>query len=127
MITYYSINYFEHKNFYDFFDLEKIVEDFLSAFERPFTSTKKNKVQGYIKLINYQPSEIIELESKRVWLIDVFTFRFFNKYVNGEIRSNFLKRVIVNGNSGSSWKFKRFERLSIIVTSADKKGSVFSS
>ena len=85
---------------------------------------KKNKVQGYIELINYHPSEIIELESKRVWLIDIFTFRFFNKYVNGEIRSNFLKRVIVNGTSGSSWKFKQ---LSIIVTSADKKGSVFSS
>lgn len=63
------------------FLIEKIVEDFLSAFKRLFTSTKKSKVQGYIELINYHSSEIIELESKRVWLNDVFTCRFFNQYV----------------------------------------------
>ena len=32
-------------------------------------------MQGYIELVNYQPSEIFELESKRVWLNDVFTDR----------------------------------------------------
>ena len=46
------------------FLIEKIAEDFLSSFKRLFTSTKKSKVQGYIELINYQSSEIIELESK---------------------------------------------------------------
>ena len=30
-----------------------------------------------------------------------------------------MKRVIINGMSGSSWRFKRFERLSVIVTSTD--------
>ena len=29
-----------------------------------------------------------------------------------------MKRVIVNGLTGSSWGFKRFERLSVIVTKA---------
>ena len=28
-----------------------------------------------------------------------------------------MKRVIINGMTGSSWRFKRFERLSVIVTS----------
>ena len=27
-----------------------------------------------------------------------------------------MKRVIVNGQTGSNWRFKRFERLSVIVT-----------
>ena len=36
---------------------------------------KKMKMQGYIELVNYQSSEILELESKRVWLTDVFTDR----------------------------------------------------
>ena len=30
-----------------------------------------------------------------------------------------MKRVIVNGLTGSSWQFKRFERLSVIATTAD--------
>ena len=101
--------------------MQRNVEDFLSAFDRSFTSTKKIKVQEYIELANYQPSEIIELESKRFWLTNVFICRFFNQYVKGEIRSDFLKRVIVNGMTGSSWKFKRFDSLSIIFTVADKK------
>ena len=34
-----------------------------------------------------------------------------------------MKRVIINGMTGSSWRFKRFERLFVIVTSEDT-GSV---
>ena len=106
MITYYSINYFQHKNFYDFSDTEKIVDNFFRTFERSFVSNKKVKMYGYIELINYQPSEIIELESKRVWLTDVFAGRYFNQHIRGEMKSNFLKNVILNGVTGSSWQFK---------------------
>ena len=102
VITYYSINYFQHKNFYDFFNAEKIVDNFLRTFERSFVSNKKVKMYGYIELINYQPSEIIVLECKRVWLTDVFTGRYFNKYIKVERKSNFLKRVIANGAMDSS-------------------------
>ena len=66
VISYFSINYFQHRNSYDFFDAEKSVDSFLNAFERSFVSNKKVKFQGYTELINYQPTEIIELESKRV-------------------------------------------------------------
>ena len=116
MITYFSINYFQHRNSYDFFDAEKSVDSFLNAFERSFVSNKKVKFQGYTELINYQPTETIELESKRVWLTDVFTGRYFSQYIRGEVRANFLKRVIVNAATDSSWQFKRFEKISIIVT-----------
>ena len=30
-----------------------------------------------------------------------------------------MTRVIINGMTSSSWHFKRFERLSVIATSAD--------
>lgn len=33
----------------------------------------------------------------------------------GELRDEITKRVIVNGQTGSSWYFKRFERLNVIV------------
>ena len=128
MITYSSINYFQHRNFYDLFNAEKIVDNFLNTFERSLVSNnKKVKMQGYIELVNYQPSEIIELGSKRVWLTDVCTGRYFNRYIRGEMKSNFLKRVILNGAKGSSWQFKRFNRLSVIVTDIGKVNSLLSS
>ena len=109
VITYYSLNYSQHKNCYDFFD--ETVRDFLATFERCFVPTKKAMDQGYMELVNYQPTKIIELESKRVWLTDVFTCKFFNQYVRGKMKNYFLKRIIVNGMTGSSWRFKRFVRL----------------
>ena len=78
-ITYYSISYFQHKNYYNYFVAEKIVDSFLNSFERSFVSTKKVKKQGYIELVNYQPSEVIKLENKTMWLTDVFACRFFNQ------------------------------------------------
>ena len=66
VISYFSINYFQHKYFYNFFDGEKVVDHFLSRSERSFTPDKEVKFQGYTELINYQLSETIELESERV-------------------------------------------------------------
>ena len=51
------------------------------------------KVQGYIKLVNYQPSEIIELESKRVWLTDVFTCRFLTSMLEVKLEGIFCKWI----------------------------------
>ena len=84
-----------------------------------FPGPKKDKLQRYTEIVNYQQSETIDLESKKVWLTDVFSARFFNQYVRDEIRSHFLKRVIINGLNESSWRFMRFDRLTIIVTGTD--------
>ena len=45
----------------------------------------------------------------------MYRFKYFNKFVRGEIKDEIIERVIVNGQSGSSWFFKRFNRLNIIV------------
>ena len=45
--------------------------------------------------------------------------RVFNSYVQGKLSKNFMKRVIVNGLTASSWQFKKFECLSVISTAAD--------
>ena len=39
--------------------------------------------------------------------------------IKEKIRKSFMKRVIVNGMTGSSWRFKRFGRLSLISTQAN--------
>lgn len=75
-----------------------------------------------MELINYQPAEtdqIIELESRRTRLTDVYMCVLFNGYVQEKIRKYFMKRVIINGMTGSSWRFKRFGCLSIILTSVN--------
>lgn len=79
------------------------------------------KVQESVEIINYQPADeidqLIELESRRTWLTDVYTCVYFNVYVQREISKSFMKRVIINGMKGSSWRFKRIERLFVIITS----------
>ena len=130
LITHYSINYSLHKNYYNFYDAKKAVNDFICSAENKFISSGKVNVQGSMELIKYQlaeTDEIIELESRRTWLTDVYTCVFFNRHVQEEIRKSFMKRVIVNGMTGSSWRFKRFERLSIIVTSINTNSHFLSS
>ena len=104
-ITHYSINFSQHKNFYDFFN-SGIVDAFLySVYEicRPF---KQNKIQGYAEIVNQQRGEII-LEDKRVWLTNSFNSKHFNDFVRGEIRDEITKRIIVN------------DRLVVVGTSKD--------
>ena len=77
---------------------------------------KKLKIKGCFELKNYQQTEPVELENTRVWLINVFFVRKFNEFIRGEIKKDVLKRFIINGSTWSSWLFKRFNKLPIIVT-----------
>ena len=109
-----------HKNYYDFFDAEKTVKGFISR--------GKVKAQGSVEIINYQLADeidqLIELERKRTWLSDVYTCVYFNAYVKRDISKSFMERVIINCVTGSSWPFKRFECLSVIVTSENNDFSL---
>ena len=72
------------------------------------------KIQRYVELINYQQSKIVNLENTRVDVTNVFEGS--NPYIRGGIKKVILKRVIVNGATGSSWSFEMFNKLQIIVT-----------
>ena len=114
LITYYLVNYFLHKNDHVFYDAKKTVNYFIFFVENKFVSNCKVNFQGSMELINYQPAEtdqIIELESTRTWLTDVYTCVFFNGYDQEEIKK-IMKRVIINRMTGSSRHSKRFEYLS---------------
>ena len=114
-ITYFSINYHQHKDFYDFFD-EGAVDSFFNYVYERFASGKDFKMQGCVELGNYQQTETEELLNIRVWLTNVFIGRYFNQYIRGEMKKDILKQVIINGARGSSWIFKRFNKLQVIVT-----------
>ena len=73
-------------------------------------------MQGYFELKNHQQTEIVELENTRVWLTNVFIGRYFNEFIRSEMKKDILKRVIINGSTGSSWLFKHFNNLQFLVT-----------
>ena len=123
-ITHYSINFTQHKNYYDFFS-SGIVDAFLESVYGIYQPSKENKIQGYAEIINQQRGEII-LEDKRVWLTNSFNSKYFNDFVRGEIRDEITKKTIVNGQTGSSWHFKRFKRLSVIVVPLANSKELFS-
>ena len=125
---YYSINFYQHKIFYNFFD-EKIVDRHFNSVQGSFESVrgKEFKMQGYFELKNYQQTETIELENTRVWLTNVLVGRYFNEFIRGEMKRNILKRVIINGLMDSSWFFKRFNKLQVIVTDKSAYKNISSS
>ena len=114
-IPYYSITFDQHKIFYDFFSTD-VVDSFLNSFYKVYRPDKENKIQGYVEIINQQRGEII-LEDTRVWLTNTFTTNHFNDFVRGE----------QTGQTGSSWHFKRFQRLGVIVTSISEAKRIMSS
>ena len=118
LITYFSINYNQRKNFYNFFE-ESIADDFIESVYVRFVPAAQVKIQGYAEIINQQQGEVITSENKRVWLANVYIGKHFNLYIRAALKSEFLKRLIHNGQTGSSWTFKRFERLQIITTSLE--------
>ena len=83
------------------------MDAFLESVYEIYPPTKENKFQGYSEIINQQRKKII-LEDKRVWLTNSFNSKHFNDFVRWEIRDEITKGIIVNGQSGSSWYFKRF-------------------
>ena len=74
-VTYFSINFSLHSNFYNLFDGEKTIDDFIEVVRQKFVPNDNAEVQGSIYLVNYQPAQsnvISELEDKRIWSTDVY-------------------------------------------------------
>ena len=124
-ITYYSISFNQRKNFYDFFSSGE-VDVFLDSVYETYWPIKENKIQGYAEIVNQQRGET-NLENKRVWLTNSFNSKHFNDFVRGKLRDEITKRIIVNGQTGSSWHFKRFERLTVITVPISDSKKLISS
>ena len=50
-ITYYSINFSQHKNFHDFFSTG-VVDSFLNSVYQVYRPDKENKIQVYVEIVN---------------------------------------------------------------------------
>ena len=107
-ITYYSINFNQHKNFYDFYNGD-MVDDFLGVVYRTFKPLKNidHKFQVYFEIVNQQRTSDNQnfLTNNRSWLTKVYRFKFFNDFLENEFNNEIIKRIISNGLTGSSWYF----------------------
>ena len=63
----------------------------------------------------------------RDWLTKTYTSKHFNDYVRNSIKIEVVKRIIVNGlTGGNSWYFKRFNRLTVKITSVNDSRRIMS-
>ena len=91
-ITYYSVNFDQHKDYLDFHSTDMI--DFILDVVYHAFNPQQNlmyKVQGYFEIINQQRAPEHDLTDKRVWLTNLYRFKYFNEFVRGEIKDGSIK------------------------------------
>ena len=104
----------------NFFDSEKCLQDFLSNSKHRFknnTEVKKTFKCSFV-IQNKQDLPLPHMSpmfDTRYWSTTSYEGVYFNEFIFFGIRQEILNRIIVNGASGSSWYFNRFNSLSLKV------------
>ena len=108
----FCINFNKHSDHYNFFDSRSIVSYFLTVFENNFVPRKGvvSLIECSFTIINCQPPPrvgFVNILDSRVWQTDVYSRTHFNGFVKSNLANDILRRVIINGMTGSSWRFKK--------------------
>ena len=117
-LTIYSVEFQKHKNFYNFFNSEEVVDDFLKNVKYKFKPGGKKWIKCSFTIENIQQSPYQDLRpiiNIRYWTTPLYEATYFNDFIFFDLRQSILSRVIVNGMIGSSWHFKHFVSLSLKV------------
>ena len=83
-------------------------------------TNKKVKVRCNVSIVNFQPAPAIgfvELTDVRIWSTNVYSCIFLNEFARQNIEKYIKEGMISNGQSSSSWRFKRFSHVNIQVRS----------
>ena len=124
LFTKYSIDIKNFGNFYDFYDSERVISDFLNNVKTRFQIENDHVIiKGSCVIENIQHSildDIPPLKDTRYWSTDAYTVNYFNQFVYYNLAEDYSKRVINNGLTGSSWVFNRFINLSLTVLKNQK-------
>ena len=124
LFTKYSIDIKNFGNFYDFYNSEKVISDFLNNVKTRFQIENDHVIiKGSCVIENIQHSildDIPPLKDTRYWSTDAYTVNYFNQFVYYNLAEDYSKRVINNGLTGSSWVFNRFINLSLTVLKNQK-------
>ena len=121
-LTIYSIEFEKHSDFYNFYNSEKCVHDFLKHVKYRFKSSNKKWFKCSFNIENTQNSIRSDLEpllNARYWTTETYDNPYFNDFIFFGLRQDILKRVIINNMSGSACHFKRFTYLVLKVLDAE--------
>ena len=119
----YCINFSKHEGYYDFYDSRKLADDFLTVFENVFilrSNLRRVCFKCSFTIINRQPAPktgFVEITDSRVWQTNVHDGVYFHNFVKSNLAQDILKRMIMNGMTDSSWRFKRFDKICLTVNS----------
>ena len=96
-----------------------LAEEFLNVFDINFNSSGKGKLvfKSSFITIYYQPAVEggLPIYDSRFWSTKTYEGYFFNEFIKASLISAIRKRIIINGATGNSWRFSRFQFLSISV------------
>ena len=119
----YCINLSKHEGYYDFYDSQKLADDFLTLFKNVFVprpNLRRVCFKCSFTIINRQPAPktgFVEITNSRVWQTNVHDEVYFDNFVKSNLAQDILKMVIMNGMTGSSWKFERFDKICLTANS----------
>ena len=117
-LTIYSTEFQNHRSFYNFYDSQKCVDDFLRNVKYRFKSTNKKWFKCFFNIQNTQNSihpALQRLLNTRYWTTETYDSTYFNDFMFFALRQDILKRVIIKAMSGSASYFKRFVYLAVKI------------
>ena len=120
----FEITVNKHGDYYDFENSEEVVDDFLKNVRSRFKPSGLKLIKCLFVIENIQQSAFENLRpilNTRYWTTDVYKATYFNDSAFYGMRQNILSKVIVNGMSGSSSKFRRFVMISLKVLNLDRE------
>ena len=127
-LTIYSIEFRKHHSFYNFYNSELCVDDFLKNVRYRFKTGSKKWIKCSFTIENIQNSLYQGLQpiwNTRYWTTPTYDGTYFNDFIFFGLKQDILSRFITNGMSGSSWHFKRFISLAVKILDNDAKAVIW--
>ena len=122
------INFEKHKDSYDFIDGFRLPQECFNIFNIKFNTNGEKELifKSTFGVVNYQPPPdqlpgAVGILDKILWSTQTYEGRFFNKFIRHSLIYDIRKRVIVNEQNGSSWRFYRYDFISITITEEEGK------
>ena len=115
-VTSYEISVNKYREYYNFENAQQVVDDFLRNVRSKFRSKGEVLLKCGFLIENIQQfvqENLRPIVNTRYWTTEPFKTMYFYDYIFYSFRENILKRVIVNGISGISWRFRRFIYLNL--------------
>ena len=108
----YEITFTQHLHDYDFYNAEKLVDDFLLNVKNRVGRSGNHffmKCSFFWKNIQASPfGNKQPIKNSSYWSMELHQTKSFNDFIYFNLREGILKRVRNNGMSGSSWHFNSF-------------------